>query len=81
MEPRLPITLHKPFVLIRKKGKLPCETVSREVRPGDGSAEIEMHRDSIKPGQKVVLVDDLIAHRRNELQAAAELVESLEAKW
>ena len=53
--------LHKPFVLIRKKGKLPCETVSKEYDLEYGSAEIEMHKDSIKPGQKVVLVDDLIA--------------------
>ena len=68
--------LHKPFVLIRKKGKLPCETVSREYDLEYGSAEIEMHRDSIKPGQKVVLVDDLIA-TGGTIQAAAELVESL----
>ena len=67
---------HKPFVLIRKKGKLPCETVSREYDLEYGSAEIEMHRDSIKPGQKVVLVDDLIA-TGGTIQAAAELVESL----
>lgn len=68
--------MHKPFVLIRKKGKLPCETVSREYDLEYGSAEIEMHRDSIKPGQKVVLVDDLIA-TGGTIQAAAELVESL----
>ncbi len=68
--------LHKPFVLIRKKGKLPCETVSKEYDLEYGSAEIEMHKDSIKPGQKVVLVDDLIA-TGGTIQAAAELVESL----
>ena len=68
--------LHKPFVLVRKKGKLPCETVSREYDLEYGSAVIEMHRDSIKPGQKVVLVDDLIA-TGGTIQAAAELVESL----
>ena len=68
--------LHKPFVLIRKKGKLPCETVSKEYDLEYGSAEIEMHKDSIKPGQKVVLVDDLIA-TGGRIQAAAELVESL----
>ena len=53
--------LHKPFVLVRKKGKLPCETVSRSYDLEYGTAEIEMHKDSIKPGQRVVLVDDLIA--------------------
>ena len=68
--------LHKPFVLIRKKGKLPCETVSKEYDLEYGSAEIEMHKDSIKPGQKVVLVDDLIA-TGGTIQAAAELVESM----
>ena len=68
--------LHKPFVLVRKKGKLPGETVSREYDLEYGSAVIEMHRDSIKPGQKVVLVDDLIA-TGGTIQAAAELVESL----
>ena len=71
--------LHKPFVLIRKKGKLPCETVSKEYDLEYGSAEIEMHKDSIKPGQKVVLVDDLIA-TGGTIQAAAELVESLGGK-
>lgn len=68
--------LHKPFVLVRKKGKLPCETVSREYDLEYGSAVIEMHKDSIQPGQKVVLVDDLIA-TGGTIQAAAELVESL----
>ena len=67
---------HKPFVLIRKKGKLPCETVSQKYDLEYGSAEIEMHKDSIKPGQKVVLVDDLIA-TGGTIEAAAELVESL----
>ena len=68
--------LHKPFVLVRKKGKLPCETISKEYDLEDGSAVIEMHRDSIQPGQKVVLVDDLIA-TGGTIQAAAELVEEL----
>ena len=68
--------LHKPFVLVRKKGKLPCETISKEYDLEYGSAVIEMHRDSIQPGQKVVLVDDLIA-TGGTIQAAAELVEEL----
>lgn len=68
--------LHKPFVLVRKKGKLPRETVSASYDLEYGSAEIEMHKDSIKPGQKVVLIDDLIA-TGGTIEAAAKLVESL----
>ena len=68
--------LHKPFVLVRKKGKLPRETVSASYDLEYGSAEIEMHKDSIKPGQKVVLIDDLIA-TGGTIDAAAKLVESL----
>ena len=65
--------LHKPFVMVRKAGKLPCETVSKTYDLEYGTATIEMHKDSIKPGQKVVLVDDLIA-TGGTMQAAAELV-------
>ena len=68
--------LKKPFVLVRKKGKLPRETVELSYDLEYGSATIEMHKDSIKPGQKVVLVDDLIA-TGGTIEAAAKLVESL----
>ena len=68
--------LHKAFVPVRKKGKLPCETVSMEYDLEYGSAVIEMHKDSIKPGQKVVLVDDLVATGRT-IEAAIKLVEEL----
>ena len=68
--------LHKPFVLVRKKGKLPRETVSASYDLEYGSAEIEMHKDSIKPGQKVVLIDDLIA-TGGTIEAAAKLVVKL----
>ena len=68
--------LHKPFVLVRKKGKLPRETVSKEYDLEYGKAVIEMHKDAIKPGQKVVLVDDLIA-TGGTMKAAVELVEEL----
>lgn len=68
--------LHKPFVLARKKGKLPCETISVEYELEYGSAEIEMHKDAIKPGQKVVIIDDLIA-TGGTVEAAAKLVEEL----
>ncbi|MCD7867068.1 MAG: adenine phosphoribosyltransferase [Clostridiales bacterium] len=68
--------LHKPFAMVRKKGKLPRETVSMKYDLEYGSAEIEMHKDSIKPGQRVVLVDDLIA-TGGTLEAAVKLVEML----
>ena len=51
---------HKAFVPVRKKGKLPCETISCDYDLEYGKATIEMHKDSIKPGQKVVIIDDLI---------------------
>ncbi len=66
----------KPFILIRKKGKLPCETVEQEYELEYGSATIEMHKDSIKPGQKVLIVDDLIA-TGGTTEAMIKLVESL----
>ena len=68
--------MHKPFVLIRKKGKLPCETVSVDYALEYGTATIEMHKDSIKPGQKVLIVDDLIA-TGGTTKAMIDLVESL----
>jgi adenine phosphoribosyltransferase len=68
--------LHKPFVLIRKKGKLPCETVSQTYDLEYGEATIEMHKDSVKPGQKVAIIDDLIA-TGGTVEAAAKLVEKL----
>lgn len=67
---------HKPFVLIRKKGKLPCETTSIEYDLEYGSAVIEMHKDAVKPGQKVLIVDDLIA-TGGTTEAMVRLVESL----
>lgn len=68
--------LGKSFVPVRKKGKLPCETVSAEYDLEYGSAVIEMHRDAVKPGQKVVLVDDLIA-TGGTIEASIRLVEQL----
>ena len=68
--------MHKPFVPVRKKGKLPCETISQSYDLEYGQATIEMHKDSIKPGQKVVLVDDLIA-TGGTIEAAIKLVELL----
>lgn len=68
--------LKKPFVLIRKQGKLPCETVSKTYDLEYGQATIEMHKDAVKPGQKVVIVDDLIA-TGGTVEAAAQLIEEL----
>ena len=68
--------LNKPFILVRKAGKLPCETISKTYELEYGSATIEIHKDAIKEGQKVVLVDDLIA-TGGTMKAAAELVEEL----
>ncbi len=67
---------HKPFVLIRKKGKLPRETVERSYDLEYGQATIEMHKDSIRPGQRVLIVDDLIA-TGGTTEAKIRLIESL----
>ena len=67
---------HKPFVLIRKKGKLPCETIEMEYDLEYGKATIEMHKDAMKPGQKVLVVDDLIA-TGGTTEAMVKLIEQL----
>ena len=64
----------KPFIPVRKKGKLPRETYEQTYDLEYGTATIEIHKDSIKPGQKVVLVDDLIA-TGGTIEAAAKLIE------
>ena len=66
----------KPFVPIRKAGKLPRETVSVSYDLEYGQATIEMHKDSIRPGQKVLIVDDLIA-TGGTTEAMIKLIESL----
>lgn len=68
--------LHKPFVPIRKKGKLPCETVSIDYDLEYGQATLEVHKDGILPGQKILIVDDLIA-TGGTTEAIIKLVESL----
>jgi adenine phosphoribosyltransferase len=67
---------HKPFIPVRKKGKLPCETVSMDYDLEYGKATIEIHKDAIKPGDRVVIVDDLIA-TGGTIEAITKLVESL----
>ena len=66
----------KGFVPVRKKGKLPCETISAEYELEYGTATIEMHKDAITPGQKVVIVDDLIA-TGGTTEAIIKLIEQL----
>ena len=67
---------HKSFVPVRKKGKLPRETISASYDLEYGSETIEIHKDAIKPGQKVVIVDDLIA-TGGTTQAIIGLIEQL----
>jgi len=69
-------SMHKAFVPVRKKGKLPRETISQSYDLEYGSAEIEMHRDAILPGQKVVIVDDLIA-TGGTIEATVKMIEAL----
>ena len=66
----------KGFIPVRKKGKLPCEVISEKYDLEYGSAVIEMHKDAIKPGQKVAIVDDLIA-TGGTTEAIIKLVEQL----
>ncbi|NLZ81227.1 MAG: adenine phosphoribosyltransferase [Clostridiales bacterium] len=68
--------LKKAFIPVRKKGKLPRETISVKYDLEYGSAEVEIHKDAIKPGEKVVIIDDLLA-TGGTLGAIIELVEAL----
>ena len=67
---------HKGFVPVRKSGKLPCETIAMEYDLEYGQATIEMHKDVIRPGQKVIIVDDLIA-TGGTTEAIVKLIEQL----
>ena len=68
--------LHKAFIPVRKKGKLPRETVSKEYALEYGTAEIEIHKEDIRPGQRIVFVDDLLA-TGGTAKAAIDLIEEL----
>lgn len=68
--------LNKAFIPIRKKGKLPCETISMDYDLEYGKATIEIHKDAIKKGQKVVIIDDLIA-TGGTIEAITKLIEML----
>ena len=71
--------LHKAFIPVRKKGKLPRETVSTKYDLEYGTAEIEIHKEDLRPGMKVVIIDDLIA-TGGTVEAAVKLAESLGAE-
>mgnify|MGYP000210664658 CR=1 FL=1 len=68
--------LNKGFIPVRKKGKLPCETIECEYDLEYGTAVIQIHKDAIKPGQKVVIIDDLIA-TGGTIEAIIKLIEQL----
>ncbi|MBQ3933277.1 MAG: adenine phosphoribosyltransferase [Lachnospiraceae bacterium] len=70
---------HKPFVMVRKPGKLPRETISQSYDLEYGSATLEIHKDALYPGEKVLIVDDLIA-TGGTTEAIVKLVERLDAK-
>ena len=70
---------HKPFVPVRKKGKLPRETVDITYDLEYGTACIEINKDAIKPGDRVVLIDDLLA-TGGTARAAIQLVEKVGGK-
>lgn len=68
--------MNKGFVPVRKKGKLPSETISQEYDLEYGSATLEIHKDAIKPGQRVVIIDDLIA-TGGTTEAIIKLIEKI----
>ena len=67
--------MHKAFIPIRKKGKLPLETISVKYDLEYGSAELEVHKNDIKKGQRAVIVDDLMA-TGGTIEAIVKLLES-----
>ncbi len=70
------IELRKGFIPVRKPGKLPSDTISHKYELEYGNDTLEIHRDAIKPGDRVLIVDDLLATGGTAL-ATAKLVEEL----
>jgi adenine phosphoribosyltransferase len=72
----LAYAMEKPFVLVRKKGKLPHDTISEDYELEYGTDTLEMHVDAVNKGDKIVMIDDLLA-TGGTMEAAASLVEKL----
>ncbi len=68
--------MHKGFIPVRKEGKLPFKTVNKSYQLEYGAATIEMHSDAIKPGQRVIIIDDLLA-TGGTCRALCELIEDM----
>ena len=75
----LSYNLSKPYILMRKKNKLPAETYSVDFKLEYGDATLEIHKDSINPKEKIIIVDDLIATGGTS-EASAKLVEKCGGK-
>ena len=75
----LSYNLSKPYILMRKKNKLPAETYSADFKLEYGDATLEIHKDSINPKEKIIIVDDLIATGGTS-EASAKLVEKCGGK-
>ena len=71
--------LKKPFIMMRKKNKLPAEKISVDFQLEYGTATLEIHKDSIKSGDKILIIDDLIA-TGGTAEAGAKLVEMSKGK-
>ena len=71
--------LQKPFVMVRKKGKLPGELIAKDYQLEYGFKTLEIQKNAIKPGDKVVIIDDLLA-TGGTTQAIIELLKDLKAK-
>ena len=75
----LAYNMSKPYVLMRKKNKLPAETYSADFKLEYGNATLEIHKDSISPKEKIIIVDDLVATGGTS-EASAKLVEKCGGK-
>ncbi|MCL2390128.1 MAG: adenine phosphoribosyltransferase [Endomicrobia bacterium] len=75
----LALKMGVPFVPVRKKGKLPAETLSVTYKLEYGEASIEIHKDAVKSGERVLILDDLLA-TGGTTNAAIELIEKLDGK-
>ncbi len=77
--PQIAMRLNKGFIPIRKPGKLPAEVISAEYELEYGTNTIEIHKDAVKSGDKILLIDDLLA-TGGTTRAAINLIEKLEGE-